>query len=157
MKALFIRHAVAVERTDWLKDDLERPLSDRGIIVAKKVFKQLSKVYDAPEVIFCSNAKRAVETAQLFAQNYPNLKIEKTPLLNPGSSLEKLKELLKDKKVGYFAYVGHEPDMSEIVGEIISADGSAAVEIKKAALLEIEMDDDLSGVLRALIPPRIFG
>jgi len=156
MKVLFVRHALALSRISWLRDDMERPLSDKGIITAKKVFKELAKIYDAPEVVFSSEALRAKETAQLFSKSFKGSRLVQTGLLNPGAKIEDFKNLLKEQVHESIAVIGHEPDFSGIIGELIGCGASLALDIKKAALVEVEIDEEFRGVLKAVIPPKIF-
>lgn len=156
MRVLFVRHALALSRTSWLRDDLQRPLSDKGIISAKKVFKEFAKIYDAPDIIFCSEALRAKETAQILSKSFRGAKISQTPLLNPGASFEDFKTLLANESHECIAVVGHEPDFSHIVSMLVASGSNLAIDIKKASLIEIDVDKGFRGVLKAFIPPKIF-
>ncbi len=156
MRVLFVRHALALSRASWLRDDLERPLSDKGIMTAKKVFKEFAKIYDAPSVIFCSEALRAKETAQLLSKSFKGAKILQTPILNPGASFGDLKMLLESENSEYVAVVGHEPDFSSMVSELVSHGSNLAIDIKKASLIEVDIDEEFRGILKAVIPPKIF-
>jgi phosphohistidine phosphatase SixA len=51
--------------------------------------------------------------------------------------------------------VGHEPNMSETVGEIV---GGARVDLKKGGLALVELNDydDLAGDLVWLLPPKVL-
>jgi phosphohistidine phosphatase len=156
MKVLFVRHALALSRISWLRDDMERPLSDKGVIGAKKVFKELAKIYDAPEMIFSSEALRAKETAQLFSKSFKGARLVQTGLLNPGSSFEDFKNLLKEQTYESIAIVGHEPDLSGIISAMVTDGASLSIDVKKASLIEVEMNEEFKGVLKAIIPPKIF-
>jgi phosphohistidine phosphatase len=156
MRILLIRHAPALSRVNWLRDDMERPLSDKGITAAKKVFKELAKIYDTPEMIFCSEALRARETAQLFAKNFRGARVSQSEFLNPGAGFEGFKAMLEGKNYESAAFIGHEPDLSNILRQLISADENVSIEFKKTAVAEIEVDEDFKGMLKALIPAKIF-
>lgn len=156
MRILLIRHAPALSRVNWLRDDFERPLSDKGIISAKKIFKELSKIYDTPDVVFCSEAVRTKETAQLFAKYFRGSRITQTALLNPGADFESFKNIFADKTYESVAFIGHEPDLSTLLKKLISADDNVSIEIKKGAVVELEMDENFKATLKAIIPPKIF-
>lgn len=156
MRVLFVRHAPALSRTSWLRDDMERPLSDKGIMGAKKLFKEFAKIYDAPSVIYTSEALRAKETAQLLSRAFRGVKISENGLLNPGASFDGLKSVLSGENAECVAVVGHEPDFSEILSHIVCAGASLAIDIKKASLIEVDVDDGYRGVLKAVLPPKIF-
>lgn len=156
MRVLFVRHALALSRVSWLRDDMERPLSDKGIITAKKLFKEFGKIYDAPSVIFCSEALRAKETAQILSKSFRGAKISQTSLLNPGASFVDFKTLLADENGECIAVVGHEPDFSHIISALVASGANLAIDIKKASLVEIDINEEFRGVLKAVIPPKIF-
>ncbi|MCI4399058.1 MAG: histidine phosphatase family protein [Campylobacteraceae bacterium] len=156
MKLLFVRHALALSRVSWLRDDMERPLSDKGIINAKKFFKELSKIYDTPDVIFCSDAVRAKETAHIFAKSFKGSRLLQTSLLNPGASFDDFKKLFDEQHYESVAIVGHEPDLSQIIGEIVAPGAHFSLEFKKSGVVEVEMDEEFRGVLKAVIPPKLF-
>ena len=156
MRVLLIRHAPALNRSDWLRDDLLRPLSDKGITAAKKIFKGLSKVYKVPQIILTSEAVRAKESADIFSKYFGHVKIKVSPLLNPGATYEGVKGLLTESNLEYVAIIEHEPDMSEIISMFLCGKDDLPIEIKKAALVELEIDEEGFGVLKSLIPPKIF-
>ena len=156
MRVLFIRHAPALNRSDWLRDDMLRPLSDKGMTAAKKIFKGLSKVYKVPQAVFTSEAVRAKESAEIFSRYFGSVKVKESPALNPRATFEGVKELLLESNLEYVAVIGHEPDLSEIISMFLVKNGDLPIEIKKAALVELEIDDDNFGVLKSLIPPKIF-
>lgn len=157
MRILLIRHAPALSRVNWLRDDFERPLSDKGIISAKKAFKELSKIYDTPGAVFCSDAVRTKETAQLFAKYFRGSRVTQTSYLNPNQGFDGFKALLEGQNLESAAFIGHEPDLSHILKKLISADDNVPIEIKKGALVELEMDENFKATLKAIIPPKIFG
>ncbi len=156
MKVLFVRHALALSRASWLKDDMKRPLSDKGIITAKKLFKEFGKIYNTLDVIFCSEALRAKESAQILSKSFKGAKILQTSLLNPGASFGNFKALFSDLSYERVAVVGHEPDFSHIISALASPGANLAIDIKKASLIEVDIDEEFRGVLKAVIPPKIF-
>jgi len=156
MRVLFVRHALALSRVSWLRDDMERPLSDKGIITAKKLFKEFGKIYDAPSIIFCSEALRAKETAQILSKSFRGARIVQTKLLNPGASFDDFKTIVADESSECIAVVGHEPDFSNIISELVASGTNLAIDIKKASLIEVDINEEFKGVLKAIIPPKIF-
>jgi phosphohistidine phosphatase len=156
MKVLFVRHAPALSRVNWLRDDMDRPLSDKGVITAKKVFKEMSKIYDTPSVIFCSEALRARETAQLLSKSFKGARLVQSGLLNPGASFEDMKKLLEGETAESVMIVGHEPDLSAIVSALTANGSNLSIDFKKAALVEVDIDEEFRGVLKAVLPPKIF-
>jgi phosphohistidine phosphatase len=78
MKTLYIvRHA----KSSWdfpELPDIERPIIEKGIYNTKKITKELTEKNITVDMMICSHAKRACETARLVATglNYPVEKIE---------------------------------------------------------------------------------
>lgn len=156
MTILFIRHAKAVERSEWKKSDMQRPLCTEGIKKAEDFFKKLPLLYQSIDMIATSEAVRAKETAKLLYKHYPKAHLLKTPLLNPGANLENFAQLvleLKENRI--IAVVGHEPDFSTIISALV-ADCPVSLDIKKASVIEIDLALPLKGELKAMIPPSLL-
>jgi len=157
VKLLFIRHAKAIDRISWLKDDMLRPLSDKGVASSRMIFKALSKIYEAPDLVISSEATRAKETAESFLKYFPASKFQKSSLLNPGATYESVSNLVSQNgSCDFLVLIGHEPDFGHIVSELICM-GGCEIDFKKCGILEVEVDKNFKGVLKAFIPPKIFG
>ncbi len=75
-KLILVRHAKSSWDSPLL--DKERPLANRGMNDAHLVSSQIAKFLPAKFVVFSSTARRAVQTAMIFAQNmsYPEDSIQ---------------------------------------------------------------------------------
>ena len=159
MKLLFVRHGKAMERDLFMgADDLLRPLTDEGRKKAKNGFGVLARFYQTPMAIVTSKAVRAIETAEILNDAFGGkVEIVQTPLLNPGASIEEFKELMIPRfdENGCVAIVGHEPDFSLIISHLISKD-DVAIDIKKASMIEVEVDRYFNGELRFMIPQKFL-
>lgn len=156
MKALFIRHAKALDRSVWLSDDMQRPLSDKGVSNARTIFKAISKIYSAPDLVFTSEALRARETADIFMKYFSASSLKVSPLLNPGARIEDIKILLSHSICANFVvFIGHEPDFSDIISSLLGCQ-SLKINIKKNAITELDIEEDFSSTLKAFIPPKLF-
>jgi len=144
MKLLFIRHSLAMDREVFVGNDLERPLVEKGIKRAKTFFKHIKKIYPKIDYIITSKAKRAKDTALILKEFYKDAIYEETTLLYPGANINDLKKVLKNKD-GIVAIVGHEPDLSEFIKELMFAP-NLKIKLKKPSLVELE-----DKVLKALI------
>jgi len=144
MKLLFIRHSLAMDREVFVGNDLERPLVEKGIKRAKTFFKHIKKIYPKIDYIITSKAKRAKDTALILKEFYKDAIYEETTLLYPGANINDLKKVLKNKD-GIIAIVGHEPDLSEFIKELMFAP-NLKIKLKKPSLVELE-----DKVLKALI------
>lgn len=156
MRILLIRHSIALERTEWDSDDLLRPLADRGKEVANDFFKKMPKVYRSIDVIISSKATRAIQTADLLGNNYSGSRFEVEELLNPGCTPDAFREILQRyQEVETIAFVGHEPDFSEITANLLGVP-TLPMRLRKPSIVDIEWDENGQGILRNLISPKVF-
>ena len=148
MDLYFLRHGEAAP-------DGERPLTSEGAREVARVARWLRKHDVKPEIIFSSPLARALQTAQLVADTL-EVPMQVEDRLACGARLEQVAELLRPLgRRARVMLVGHEPDFSDMVGELI---GGAAVELKKAGLARVECEvvGPGGGVLRWLLAPRLM-
>lgn len=116
-KIILIRHAKSAWDNPWLSDH-DRPLSERGLRDAPKMAKHLKKRNINPEIILCSTAKRAVQTAQIIAKEFefPEDKIifeENLYHAQPNIILKYIHHQ-KDSK-NTMLVIGHNPGFNELI------------------------------------------
>jgi phosphohistidine phosphatase len=157
MKLWLIRHAAAVEADEFSGSDLERPLTSKGRLSAKKAFKQLARIRSAPDVVISSCAVRAIETARLFGKAFGVNDIRQTAILNPGCSFREIKKVVAGlpANIPFAALVGHEPDFSDAVSRWTSG-GKLSLALKKGGLVELELHDNETVDLVMAFPPDIL-
>lgn len=116
-KHLFIiRHA----KSDWnfQVDDFDRPLNERGFSNAANMAERLAASGHVPSLLISSPAKRALTTAQIFAQKlgYPNKLIITNPKIYEAGTHDLLSVInsLDDQKQE-IAIFGHNPGLSQII------------------------------------------
>ncbi len=153
MRILFVRHAKALEREEWNDDDLLRPLSDEGREKARSFFTKLPEIYPI-DVIVSSKAVRAVQTAELLKEVYPNAKYFETSKLNPGASPIAFEEMI-EKFRGYenVALVGHEPDISLAVAHFSGCD-ELHIKVRKAGIIEMRGEEYFT--LQSILYPKLL-
>ena len=158
MRILFVRHAKAFDRFEWNESDFIRPLTQEGAQKAQKAFDRFAKIYPKLDIIITSNATRAKQTAKILSKSFGGVEIVGSDFLNPGSNYDNfvatLKKYYDDEKI--IAVTGHEPDFSFIISEIISEEGDANIEVKKASVIEVECNENFKGVLNFLLPSKIL-
>lgn len=161
MELYFLRHGKAVEPgTRGIADDFSRELTPKGTEEMEAEAKALERLGVKPGVILTSPLVRARQTAQIVAKRL-GLKKEliETDLLSPGCDLERLRKLLgQHSTCKSVMLVGHEPDFSSMVGELIGG-GASSVEFKKGGLAHVTVERSVQpggGVLNWLVPPRIL-
>ena len=152
MNILFIRHAEAVEPSDWPGDDHSRPLTKAGRGTARRMSAFLAAAGIEPALVLTSAAVRSRETAACAGKHFRRARVE--PLLNPGCTEAKMRALLRaTAKHELIALIGHEPDFSTIIARLIG-DGSARLKLQKSACALIKLaDKKRPGQLLWLVPP----
>lgn len=158
MRVLFLRHADAVGASEHEGSDLDRPLTGKGRRTMKSVARGLARRFDRPDRILCSQAERARATAEFVANAFGGLAIEERADLNPGARpaayLQVLAEAWK-KQDALLVLVGHEPDLSTVVADLVAA-GQLQMKFKKAACADVECTEPNRGILRALVDPAVW-
>lgn len=155
MKLYLLRHGIAADREAWDGDDAQRPLTSQGRKCMQREAKGMQDLGVVPDRIITSPLTRAKETAQIVAQR---LHLEKRLIederLADSFDAKRLAGILRDHgKDDSVMLVGHEPDFSETIGELV---GGASVDLKKGGLARIDLDSSSStrGELVWLLPPK---
>lgn len=123
-KHLFIiRHA----KSDWSFDlsDFDRPLNARGFKNAPIMAKRLADYAITPKQLISSPAKRAVTTAQIFAEHLriPVNEIKLEPRIYealPNTLVQLVNEL--DNEVESVAFFGHNPGLTLLINYLADED-----------------------------------
>jgi phosphohistidine phosphatase SixA len=152
-----LRHAHAGDPARWHGDDDVRPLSEKGHRQAEQMARLLDRVDEAPDLFITSPLARARETAEIVAGA---LKVEVVvdPRLGEPLDVDILADiLLAAGPAERPCIVGHDPDFSELLGELI---GTGAIPMRKGALARVDFAGPLPasgrGTLRYLVPPELL-
>ncbi|MCE5217721.1 phosphohistidine phosphatase SixA [bacterium] len=149
METFFLRHGDAVPEG-------ERPLSEQGLKEMKRVARWVKDHELGLSAIYSSPLLRARQTAEVVAEVL-GLEVVVDAALDSGASLSGIAKLLDGRSPGdRVMLVGHEPDFSGMVGELI---GGGAVEMRKGGLARVESEclKPGCGVLRWLLTPKTMG
>ncbi|HLJ12277.1 MAG TPA: histidine phosphatase family protein [Planctomycetaceae bacterium] len=157
MHIWLVRHAIAAERDEFDGPDAERPLTDKGRKRFRKFCDRLADQTRLPASVISSPLLRAAETAEIFAKSAGLKKsdIVFTELLAPGAQARPLLRLLRDQPASSVALVGHEPDMSRCLTDLI---GGGKFDFGKGHIAALEFDGVLSvgkGRLCWFLGPKI--
>lgn len=126
----FMRHAEAEEARPGLTD-FDRPLTEKGLRRSKEAGKALAAMKIELARIFTSPLVRARQTAESVAAEL-NVPVETAKILGTHFGLQDLQSLCKEfNDQESIMLVGHEPDFSLVIGELI---GGGAVEMKKGSI-----------------------
>jgi len=157
-KLILIRHAKAEILQPGIPD-VDRILCERGKSDAVKMANQLYSTEITPNDVICSPAKRAVETATVFAEQYGIERLIKEEFLYGDYNFADIKQLLIEEVplADTVLIVGHNPNLSYIIAKLT---GSFNQHLPTSAVAVLEFDiekwDDLqpsTGVLEMFFYP----
>jgi phosphohistidine phosphatase len=150
-----LRHAHAGDRETWDEPDELRPLTEKGRRQSARLGTFLAAAGFAPDLIVASPLVRARQTAEIVA-DLLGLAVRIEPRLGEALDLAALDQILEDAgSPARPVLVGHDPDFSEIVTELVGA----PILMRKGALACIDVERPLSpgeGDLRWLLPPDLL-
>ena len=155
-KLYFLRHGVAYMPDEWKGDNDElRPLTDEGIAAMKREAKYMRDALKLKvDRLITSPLVRAHDTARYVAKAL-KLDLDESKLLKPGFDLQALDELLgKSDDVSNIMIVGHEPDFSRTISQLI---GGGDVIMRKGGLARVDLQSrkPLRGELVWLLTPAL--
>src|SRR5216684_2660765 len=153
----FLRHASAGEHLANPKKDEKRALDKEGIEQCGYIGRALAALEVQVDAVVSSPLKRATQTASLVGNElgYEG-KLQMDAGLRPEAGLADFRKLLeKYAKQEAIMVVGHNPNLSQFLGAIISDSGcEASVELKKGAVAKVEMRRS-SGTLQWCLTPKL--
>lgn len=157
MLVYFVRHGIAEEADAWHGSDAERPLTDKGRAKMAAIGASLAGQKIEPDAILTSPLVRARQTAEIVAKELRMTgRVQDDERLAGGFDLRRLGAILNERAgAKSLMLVGHEPNMSAVIGHAI---GDGRVEMKKGAVACVEFSDPASprGELLWLAPPKIL-
>lgn len=159
MQLWLVRHAVAAEREAFDGPDAQRPLTPKGRRQFRKFCDWLAGQTALPPAIFTSPLVRAVQTAEILAKSLGKKKTEVacTEVLAPGVDVQQLVQFVGRQPDDCLALVGHEPDMSRILAELV---GGGKFRFGKGFVATVEFDSASAigaGRLCWFVGPRLPG
>lgn len=141
MQLLLVRHAIAMDRVQFKnrkssqkKSDDLRPLTAYGIGRMKKNAKVLKKLVGVPDLIITSPLKRAVQTANILQDTFDKISFEMNEILRPEVAPKEVYSWLNKhvlKKNRLICLIGHEPNLSQLVGRITTGQVLSQIRLKK--------------------------
>jgi len=139
MEIYFVRHGPAVQLSEEECPDADRPLSDEGKIKVRKAAKGLRNFADRFDKIYHSPLLRAVQTAEIMAEELECTEMtEETKLALPGAKPKALLNFIGlFPSLNRLMIVGHEPSLSIMASYLLGSERSV-VEFKKGAICRID-------------------
>jgi len=156
MTTLFLlRHAHAGDPMKFTGNDDLRPLSEKGHRQSERVGRMFAGSDDGPDALITSPRVRAEETAKDVA-SILGVEVSVDRRLAGPLDADTVASIVTDSGAEQPCLVGHDPDFSEVLGELI---GVAVVPMRKAAIARIDFPGEIRagrGQLRFLVPPELL-
>jgi len=163
MELFILRHGEAGQRLSSNPNDRLRSLTSTGKEEVTEVAKALKRIGTEFDIIATRPLKRAYETAIIVATVLKmSNKLQTWSELAPeGVRTEVYRKICRLRQENSILLVGHEPQLSEMINDIIhtSRSKSGRIVLKKAGLVRIRIlacNLVLSGELRWLLTPKIL-
>ena len=163
-KLILLRHALAQDRAAALAHnirDAQRPLTTSGREKMHCAAQGLRRLLPQLDLVLTSPWRRALQTAEILIQEYRRpLELKKCDALIPGAELKALLDVLHEyPNATTVLCVGHEPDLSNLAGKLITNRNKNLLNLKKggACLLEFPRDFHVGDAcLVWLLTPRML-
>ena len=158
MIVYFLRHANAGTHLATPKKDEKRALDKEGIDQCGYVGRALAALDVQVDAIISSPLKRSTQTAALVGNEmgYEG-KVNIEAALRPEATFADFRKLLdKYARQEAIMVVGHNPNLSEFLGRIVSAAGCEAnLELRKGAVAKVELQRT-AGSFQWCLTPKIL-
>ncbi len=158
MIVYFLRHASAGDHFVNPRKDEKRALDKEGIEQCGYIGRALAALDVQVDAIISSPLKRSTQTASLVGNElgYEG-KLQLDPGLRPEAGLADFRKILeKYARQEAIMVVGHNPNLSQFLGSVVSDSGcEASVELKKGAVAKVEMRRT-SGTLQWCVTPKVL-
>ncbi|WP_158800574.1 histidine phosphatase family protein [Pedobacter sp. L105] len=121
---ILVRHGKSDQHTESGKSDFDRPLNHRGNKNAPEMAERLIKKNLVAELIVSSPAKRALTTAQHFAEVWeiPKKSIQLEPTIYEANTTALLKVVNRlDNDFDRIALFGHNPGLTDFINYLADA------------------------------------
>jgi len=146
-----MRHGPAEDHSASGRDE-DRALTPSGRDRVRDVVKVLSREGELPARLLTSRLVRALQTAEIVALATEGVKMETVRELAPGGDGLALVTRLAHEGATAAMVVGHEPDLSSLVEELLGAQMPTSMDKAMVVALELVAGDAAS--LRFILEPR---
>jgi phosphohistidine phosphatase len=144
VRVVVIRHGPAGDREQWEaegRDDRLRPLTPEGRKEMRAAAVGLARLVPAIDVLAASPFTRAAESAEIVSSIYRS-KIMTVDSLAPGHKPEEVVGWLRDQRQAQtVGLVGHEPDLSTLVGFLLTERPASFIDLKKGGACLLDLKD----------------
>jgi phosphohistidine phosphatase len=150
MRLILVRHAMAEDREEFFKKNIEdhlRPLTLKGKKKMLKVALEFSDLIGQVDHIITSPFLRAKETANILHEVFPAASIVEAAELVPQSPPQSFLKWLRSFQGSFqtMMAVGHEPQLSVFASFLLTGEAVSRIDFKKSGMVcfEFESTEDL--------------
>jgi phosphohistidine phosphatase len=150
MEILVFRHGPAGDKEAWRRrgrDDAKRPLTASGRDKTRKAAEGLAALVGSLDAVASSSLLRATQTADALSAKFPDAKRLTLNELSPDAEPSRAAARLLALDLGRVAVVGHQPQLSGLVGELMGC-ARLKLELKKAGACLLSLESPKPGTAR---------
>lgn len=144
-----IRHGIATERADHIKDET-RPLTPIGREKTQKVAQRLTAMAIKFDIILTSPLLRARQTAEIFKDLDLTQQIVEANYLSPTGKIEEFihwwRQSRYNKKTSCLALVGHQPNLGDWAETLVWGNFQGKLVVKKAGIIGLTLPDQITPI-----------
>jgi phosphohistidine phosphatase len=158
MRLLIVRHAAAVARDTPGLADADRALTPEGRERFEEAAAGLARVTDPPDVLLASPWRRARQTAEILGRAFGGIEPEDLDALAGGTFAAVAKALDLRERDAMVALVGHEPQLSDLLGHLLGSREGDRLAFKKGGAALVDVPGRLAGggQLVWFLPPKVL-
>jgi phosphohistidine phosphatase len=146
-----LRHADA--EPHGTREDSQRRLTERGELQARAAGIAMTRIGESFEAVLFSPKIRARQTAEIAAEGWAESEranlAEHAPLAGGFDGAQAIESMAGIEADGRLLLIGHEPDLSRVIGQLTGA----RADVKKGGLAVIRLEG-AGGELLVLMRPR---
>jgi phosphohistidine phosphatase len=161
MLLLLVRHAHAGDRDpDRWPDDRDRPLTDKGRKVQRRVSRALGEQQLVPTLVLTSPWTRAAQTAEILVSELgvPHAPIPSAALAAPPDLSRLADDIGEPASDAIVALVGHSPWIEELAALLLTGQPTGLrVDYPKSGVMGIDLEKPAAGAgeLRFFLRPKM--
>lgn len=138
MEIYLLRHGIAELQGRRSISDCDRLLTPEGKRKLRRTGRWLVSRKDRPGLILSSPYRRAVQSAEVIREFFPDAKLRLSGVLTPEGDVRKAAQLLVRQNPAVPVLISsHEPFLGKFSSYLITSSSQAVFEFKKAGLMKL--------------------
>jgi phosphohistidine phosphatase len=153
-----LRHGIAEPHGTPGVAEADRPLTSKGEERLVQIARGLQRLTIEPDRIVTSPLVRARRTAEIVAEVLGfDDRLEIAEILSPGYDAEEIREWLREREESSLMMVGHNPNLTELLGVLIGVAGQVLpFDLKKGGVASLRSGESDFHELKWLATPKLL-